>query len=355
MSDAAFILHNCTKAIGGAEEVMHLLEQKSRLEQAVSSNDPALTLDTSKSFLESIFKTIITDRMEAPDLDQNFGPLYKNVREVLALNQDAEANEILKKLTNSIVHNIGELRNKYGAASHGDDGCYENPIQMPEAEMVAHIVDGMGGFLFRKHKDLNDPEVAQRIFHSDYGEFNDWLDSQNSPIGMPVERAEPVPYSIFLFTFDVATYRAMLLQYIQTEEEDAGVAEETSLDESVTQPEPILDKSPTVEVVIQPSPVLKTEPEIKPLQDIAVSLVINEEVRHSITDEQCLELAEFVSDYARNKAGLDWQNRDALVAKFRIHLRRQLIRVTYSEAFIDDAIDVLIEKAKAYYPSEYEE
>ena len=339
MSDTAFILQNCTRAIAGAEEAIHLLEQKSRLEQAISSNDPALTLDTSKSLLESIFKTIISDRVAEPELGQDFGPLYKNVRDVLALNQDTQANEILKRLTNSIVHNVGELRNKYGAASHGDDGCYENPIQMPEAEMVAHIVDGMGGFLFRKHKDLNDPELAHRIFYSDYGEFNDWLDSQNDPIEIPVEEAKVIPFSVFLFTYDVDTYRAMLLQYIQTEEEDAGIVDEAVVDEAVLQPEP------------EPEP--EPEVQIDPIQDIAAALIINDEVRQSITDDQCISLANFVSEYARNKAGLDWQNRDALIAKFRIQLKRQLIRITYSEAFIDNAIDLLIEKAMQYYPSEY--
>jgi len=347
MSDTAFILQNCTRSIAGAEEVVHLLEQKSRLEQAVSNNDPALTLDTSKSLLESIFKTIISDRAAEPDLGKDFGPLYKNVRDVLTLNQDAQANEILKKLTNSIVHNVGELRNKYGAASHGDDGCYENPIQMPEAEMVAHIVDGMGGFLFRKHKDLNDPELAHRIFYSDYAEFNDWLDSQNDPIKIPVEEAKLIPFSVFLFTYDVDTYRAMLLQYIQTEEEDSVVVTDAAEEDVDIQPE----IEPEIETEIETE--IESEVQVDPIQDIAAALVVNNEVRHSITDEQCKVLAEFVSDYARNKAGLDWQNRDALIAKFRIQLKRQLIRVTYSEAFIDHAIDLLIEKAIQYYPSEY--
>lgn len=345
MSDTAFILQNCTRAIAGAEDAIHLLEQKARLEQAVLSGDPALTLDTSKTLLESIFKTILTDRQADPKINLNFSPLYAEVRNVIALNNDAEANEILKRLTNSIVHNVGELRNKYGAASHGDDGCFENPIEMPEAEMVAHIVDGMGGFLFRKHKNLNNPELTQRIFYSDYDVFNDWLDSQNNPIEIPVEEAKKIPFSIFLFTYDVDTYRAMLLQYIQTEEEDAADAGENVqvIESSVVQSEPEED------FWLVP----KTKPDIAsdPTQDIIDSLLINEEVNYSITEDECTHLAEFVRDYAQTKAGLDWQKRGALIAKFRIQLRRQLNRINYPASFVDQAVELVIEKAKEHYPN----
>lgn len=342
MGDSAFIMQSCTRSIAGAEDAIHLLEQKSRLEQAVSSNDPALTLDTSKSLLESIFKTILTDREPDPKLNKDFSPLYADVRRVITLNSDAVANEILKRLTNAIVHNVGELRNKYGAASHGDDAYYENPIEMPEAEMIAHIVDGMGGFLFRKHKSLNDPEAAQRIFYSDYAFFNDWLDSQNDSIVIPVEGAKQIPFSIFLFTYDVETYRAMLLQYIQTELEDSGEAiEETVPDETIVH-EDTNDQEEQVD----------KEEEIDPIADIAAALILNDEVKNVMADDELIEIAGFVRDYATNTAGVDWQSREPLLAKFRIQLKRLLYRYKYPEALVDEGIEVLIAKAVEYFPSE---
>ncbi|MEP2716243.1 abortive infection family protein [Pseudophaeobacter sp.] len=342
MSDTAFILQNCTKAIGGADSAIHLIEQKSRLEQAVSSNDPALTLDTAKSLLESIFKTILTDRQAEPNFSGTFSALYSEVRKEIILNNESAANEILKRLTSSIVHNVGELRNAYGAASHGDDGYYENPIQMPEAEMIAHIVDGMGGFLFRKHKNLSDPEQAQRIFYSDYAVFNDWLDSQNDPIEIPVNQAEDIPFSVFLFTYDVDTYRAMLLQYVQTEEEDAGVEV----------PEVTLVAEPETTEAELPLEKLTAEPDVDPVSEIAAALVINEEVGNAISDDDRVEIAEFAQDYALNRAGLDWQSRDSLIAKFRIQIKRTLIKKAFTEHCIDEAIEVVIEKAMKYFPSE---
>ena len=336
MNDTAFILQSCTRAIAGAEEAVHLLEQKSRLEQAVASSDPALTLDTAKSLLESILKTILSDRINGPQLNKDLSPLYSDVRGVLTLNNNAQANEILKRLTNSIVHNVAELRNKYGAASHGDDGYFENPIEMPEAEMVAHIVDGMGGFLFRKHKNLNDPELSQRIFYSDYEEFNEWLDTQNDAIKLPVEEAKDIPFSVFLFTYDVTTYRAMLLQYLATENEDSEAT--TEIQQAVSAAEPAAEPA--------------AEGKIDKIQILMDMLILNDEVRASVTDDECRNMALFVEDYAINKAGVDWDSRDSLISKFRIQIKRQLTKITYSEAFIESAIENLIDKAKELYPSE---
>jgi hypothetical protein len=343
MSETAFILHNCTKAMFGSSEAIHLVEQKSRLEQAVLSNDPSLTLDTSKSLLESIFKTILSDRIAAPDLGQDFKPLYKNVRDVLVLNQDVEANEILKKLTNAIVHNIAELRNKYGSASHGDDGCYENPIQMPEAEMVAHIVDGMGGFLLKKNKDLNDPEFAQRIYYNDYAEFNDWLDSQNESIKIPVDQASPILFSVFLFTHDVSVYRAMLLQYIQTEKEDADVSEDTSL----------------VEIVSKPSPVLVTgreqhgEPsEVPSMGNIyiaddkdtpVIATLLEIGVEQEVEPARIQLIAEKLSKELNALKTVDWQVRENIQSQMRTTMRITLRKLGYPIGHRDDAIAAIME------------
>lgn len=222
MSDSSFFLSSSTRALVGSEDAVHLIQQKERVEQAVVSNDPALTLDTSKAFLESIFKTILSDRVAAPNLEQDLNPLYRSVREVLPLNRDAGASEILKRLTNSIVHSVAELRNKYGAASHGDDGYVENPIEMPEAEMVACIVDGMAGFLFQKHKAHGNPELAARIYYGEYPQFDDFLDNQwgGYELALTPQNSISLSASRIIFLTDPDAYREMLLQYLSSEKED---------------------------------------------------------------------------------------------------------------------------------------
>ncbi|MCK9201297.1 MAG: abortive infection family protein [Gallionella sp.] len=222
MSDSEFFLSSSTRALAGSNDAIHLIEQKERVEQAVVSNDPALTLDTAKAFLESIFKTILSDRVTAPNLEQDLSPLYRSVRDVLPLNRDEAVNDILKKLTNSIVHSVAELRNNYGAASHGDDGYFENPIEMPEAEMVARVVDGMAGFLFLKHKAHGNPELAARIYYGEYPEFDDFLDNQWEGYELPLstEHNISLPASKIIFLSDPSAYREMLLQYLSSENDD---------------------------------------------------------------------------------------------------------------------------------------
>lgn len=222
MSDSEFHLSSSTRALAGSASAAHLIEQKERIEHAMVDGDAALVLDTSKAFLESLFKTILSDRVTEPDLTLDMSPLYKSVRDILPLNNNAKACDILKKLTNSIVHNVADLRNKYGAASHGDDGYFKNPIDISEAEMIAHVVDGMAGFLYRKHKTYGDPALAARIYYKDYPEFNDFLDGQYDAYHMPLGEGKSLdlPPSMILFSADESMYREMLLQYLSTEKED---------------------------------------------------------------------------------------------------------------------------------------
>ena len=62
-SALSFRLRLSTRAIAETEEAIHLIEQKERLEAAIQAQDSALSIDLSKAFLESIFKTIISDRL----------------------------------------------------------------------------------------------------------------------------------------------------------------------------------------------------------------------------------------------------------------------------------------------------
>jgi len=347
MSELAFFLASSTRAIAGSEDAVHLIEQKERVEQAVISNDAALTLDTAKAFLESIFKTILSDRIQEPDLNLDMTPLYRSVRDVLPLNRDNDANEILKNLTNCIVHNVAELRNKYGAASHGDDGYYENPIEMPEAEMIAHLVDGMAGFLFRKHKAHGNPELAARIYYNDHPVFNDYFDGQREgyKIELGEDRVIDLSPSQLLFAADEYAYREFLLQFLSSEKEDQEAVEV----QSVVEPAP--EQQVVQPVIPEELPAVEVLPIDEGVQQIMQAILINDEARMSVTDEELKHVAEFIADYAQNRAGVDWQKRGPLIARFRTLIRRYLIRVTFTEAFLDHAVDAAIEKAAELYPS----
>lgn len=208
----------CTEAFSLSIEASHLIEQKERLEQALEREDCPLVLDTSKSLLETVFKTILSDRLNDPDLSQGMNPLYHSVRKCLQLNMDPGVNDKLTKLTNAIVHNIAELRNAYGAASHGNDGYFENPITPTDALLIGNISDIFCSYLYTRHKESSDPILSERVFYPDYPEFNDWLDGQYPSYALPAG-GEASPSEI-IFKIDLRMYREMLNQYRNTEIED---------------------------------------------------------------------------------------------------------------------------------------
>jgi len=224
MSEDVTLLHSSTRAISNSQDAIYLIEQKERIESAITRQDAALVLDTCKAYLESLFKTVLKDRDASLNSTLDMSPLYRAVRDVIPLNRDTDACTILTRLTNQIVHCVAELRNKYGAASHGDDGYYENPIQMVEAEMVVQCVDGLAAFIYTKHKEQNDPQLAARIHYSDYPEFNDFMDLQHEGYSLQLSDRHhlSITASELIFRTDVSAYREMLLQYISTEAEDAG-------------------------------------------------------------------------------------------------------------------------------------
>lgn len=224
MPDETTLLHSSTAALAGSESATHLLEQKERIQQALARSDVALVLDTSKAFLESIFKTILMDRTgTAPDLD--FGPLFKAVRDAMPLSDDAAVANHLRNLANSIVHELGELRNNYGAASHGNDGYYVSPVKLAEAELLVKFVDGFAGFIYRRHKESGDPELAARIHYNDYPDFNDFLDTQHEGyiLALSDKHRLALTASEVLFQTDPGAYREMLVQYRSSEAEDRAL------------------------------------------------------------------------------------------------------------------------------------
>ncbi|MFP2507042.1 abortive infection family protein [Buttiauxella gaviniae] len=222
MTQNVFRLSLSTKAIAGTDTAIHLLEQKERLEAAIQAQDSALSIDLSKAFLESIFKTIISDRSEDPDLRKEFFPLFRDVKDRLPFSDDEDVAEKISRLAGSIVSVTNELRNRHGAASHGNDGYHQTALSIGDVEFIASSVDGLAAFLYKKHRETLEPDNHYRIRYEDYPDFNDWLDGQFDGFSMRLSEKIAIEYlaSQMLFEQDPATYREMLLQYTSTEESE---------------------------------------------------------------------------------------------------------------------------------------
>jgi|TARA_R110001606_G_scaffold92575_1_gene205793 hypothetical protein len=212
-----------TVAIAETQSAVHLLEQKERFESAIQEEDIAVSIDMAKSFLETVFKTILNDRLENPDFPNKFYPLFKMVKDNLAFSTDDFIKEKLENLSGQIVNTTNELRNNYGAASHGNDGYHTNSLQMIDVEFITSSVDGLAAFLYKKHRSTLTPEKNQRIRHGDYPEFDDWLDEQFPSYILPIEtgdRPALLLASQIMYIHEEEGYKEMLFQYLNTEAED---------------------------------------------------------------------------------------------------------------------------------------
>jgi len=228
MPDEITLLQSSTEALTLSEGAVHLIEQKERIQKALTNEDPALVLDTSKAFLESVFKTILQDRNGDAELSLDFSPLFKALRSSLPMSIDEGVADRLQKMAGSIVHNLGKLRNCFGAASHGNDGYYECPVEMNDAYMIVQFVDGLAGFILKKHKESNDPEIAARIHYNDYSDFNEFWDEQYDGYALPFSSTDQlvVPASELLFRNDLKAYREALLQFLSSEDDDENEGSE---------------------------------------------------------------------------------------------------------------------------------
>jgi hypothetical protein len=192
-----------------------------------------LAFDLAKTLIESACRTIIKERGNTFDKDDDLPKLFRAVSLMVpflpvALASDVAARKSLQQTLNGLnttVQGVCELRNAFGFASHG--GAEPRPsMEGVQALLVAQAADAIIGFLYRVHRqDLARPRTVSLDYVDNPG-FNDWIDDQADPIqilGLPPYRASEV-----LFTVDREAYRDLLAQYKaenETDEEAEQVGE----------------------------------------------------------------------------------------------------------------------------------
>lgn len=210
------------KAIAISPSAVHLTEQIKGIEQAITNNDYPLTIDISKTMLETTLKTILEDNNSSIEGSKTLTSLYGSAKKLVTFSTDRVIDEIFKKMGGSITHALGELRNSYGVASHGSDAYSVNPLGSPEVDMIVSAVDGFVACLWTKHKSQFKPNENSRIHYEDNSEFNDWLDEQSDGcrLGDYVYLASEI-----LFKLDLVAYREQLIEH-----SSSGDSESEALD-----------------------------------------------------------------------------------------------------------------------------
>jgi len=139
----------------------YLVQQIERIENQIES-DPRLAIGTSKELVETVCKTILTDRGVEFDRKWELSDLIKRTREELKLVPDdvpdsAKAADTIRRLLGnlgSITQSLAELRNAYGTG-HGHDGRAKG-LSPRHARLAAGAACTLAKFLFETHQHRGD-------------------------------------------------------------------------------------------------------------------------------------------------------------------------------------------------------
>ncbi|MFH1968767.1 MAG: abortive infection family protein [Verrucomicrobiota bacterium] len=224
--ESVFVMHGARAAVAGG--MLHIEEQVKALELAVVENT-GLAFDLARTLVESACKTIITERDNTFDKDDDLPKLFRAATLAVPflpaeLTADAGARKSLQQTLSGLstaLQGVCELRNAFGFASHG---IAEPRLAMEgvQALLAAQAADAIIGFLYRVHRqDMSRPRSVSMAY-DDHPEFNDWIDEQSEPV--QILSLPPYRPSDVLFNVDLEAYRDMLADYEAEQAVDGAAA-----------------------------------------------------------------------------------------------------------------------------------
>lgn len=209
-----FVMHGARAAMAGG--LSHIEEQVKGIERAVAEN-PGLAFDLAKTVVESVCRTILTERKIVFDPDDDLPRLFRTVTNNLPMlpvlaSSEAEARRSLAQTLNGLhtaLQGVCELRNAYGFASHGADGP-RPAMESAQAGLAAQAADAIVGFLHRVHRQEHSPSSGLGLEYDNNESFNTYVDTSNSQIQIFELTYRP---SEVLYAVDQEAYRDLLAAY----------------------------------------------------------------------------------------------------------------------------------------------
>lgn len=228
--DAVFAMHSARTAVKLG--MPHIEKQVEAIELALVDN-AGLAFDLARTLLESVCRTIMTERKITFDKDDKLPKLLKSVTQILpflpiAMAADAAARKSLGQTLTGLstaIQGVCELRNAFGFASHGGDGS-RPAMEGVQALFAAQAADAIVGFLYGVHRQDLLRQKSSQPKYDDNPSFNEWIDEQNDPIRISGLEYKP---SEVLFSVDLQAYRDLVTNYeadAETEENAKQVGEE---------------------------------------------------------------------------------------------------------------------------------
>lgn len=174
---------------------------------------PDISIETSKSLLEGISKTIV-ERLDAgqkrKDIEKkDLSPLVKEALNHLKFNDDQFEVDFTTRCA-SLAYALGELRNARGDISHGKAVPKELCSSSDLSRFAMLMTESLLLYMLKSYFKI-DPGVEPEIDYEDNADFNDYLDELNPLDGKPL-------YSRALFDQFLEDYEIQLADYRYEEE-----------------------------------------------------------------------------------------------------------------------------------------
>lgn len=185
------------------------------IEETVEAN-PALSIETCKSLIEGICKTILTNKNIKYEEDIKFQGLVRQTVEELTVSTQCYKEKLceLARRIASVAQTIAEIRNDSGFASHGQD-IKTIPVNSTLSLFSSKISDVIGGFILHYYVIHNNPKKDSRIHYEDCQDFNEYFDDVN-----PLQIGELIlSASEALYFQDYEAYKEEYLYYSETKNE----------------------------------------------------------------------------------------------------------------------------------------
>ncbi len=152
--------------------------------EAYMLSNPSLCVETCKSLIEGICKTILSNKGIDYEKDIKFhGLVGKTIDSIINKEERFRSNlaELGQRIS-GVTQSLGNLRNNAGFASHGLDIL--NPGLTETVSIFScKITDTIGGFILSSYANNRSINRDQRIHYSECSGFNIFFDDLN-PITM---------------------------------------------------------------------------------------------------------------------------------------------------------------------------
>lgn len=196
------------------EKLKKLIEQHSRWQpldeyiqriEAYLKNDFSISIENSKSLLESIAKEICKERGQSFEEEESPSKLLKLAFGAIGIQASSIGPQIAVALSN-IGHHMGELRNEIGKVSHGrtmeDLKAKKDSIDDMTREFLIYSTEIIACFLIQffewKFPLTEVIETEEKLVYDNCEEFNEYLDETYGEfaIGMLSYSASEILYNV---------------------------------------------------------------------------------------------------------------------------------------------------------------